>query len=714
MVSLIQTNNWKSRNFLIIMLVLQFIMYGIVFLNIPIARQVIGFLYLTFIPGIILLRILKLGKLDMAEIILFSVGLSIAFLMLTGLLINELCPLIGVSKPLSQVPLMVILNSLMLLLCFLSYLKDKDFSFSVAENIKLHPLTILLFCLPLLSVIGVLLVNTSPSANLVLILMIIVISGLVVLITFSKKLVSPKLYPLALLMIAIALLFHTSLISNHINGFDIQYEFYIFKLTKNNSHWNPIISTYIPEYTRINAMLSVTVLPSIYSSMLNLEGTWIFKVIYPLIFSFVPLGLYKLYQPRFGRKVAFLSTFFFIAHETFFTEILGNTRQIVAELFYVLLFLVLLNNKKMNSLSKSICFIFFSFALVVSHYAISYIFMFIIFFAWLSLFLLKNKSKSIIASFVALFFTILFSWYIYVSASGPFNAIVNVGNNVYRSIFTQFFNPASRGETVLIGLGMESPQSFGHLISRIFAYATEFFIVIGFIKLMIPIIKRKKILCNEYIVIASINMALLGMCIVLPYFARSLNMTRFYHLQLFFLAPLCILGGKTIFGFISNFKTESYVLGLVLIVLVPFFLFQTSLVYEVTGDDSWSIPLSKYRMGLRPYTRLAFVDEQDVFGAEWLSENIDVERNVPIYSDGPARWHLLGGGYGMIDMDRIEELSNTTTVLNNGIVYLTRTNTFYGITWMGEIQWEITEFSSIFNNMNTIYSNGGCVIYKNL
>ena len=713
MANLIHTNNWKSRNFLVIVLFLQLTIYVLVFLNIPIARQVIGFLYLTFIPGIILLRILRLDKLDVTERVLFSVGLSIAFLMFVGLLINELVPLIGVSKPLSIVPLMTILNGVILLLCFLSYIKDKDLRFSVAENGKLSLFTLLLLCLPLLSVVGAISVNTLGN-NFILLLMIMMISGLVILIILSEKLFPSKYYPLAVFMIAIALLFHASLISNYIYGHDIHFEYHIFRSTQNDSHWNSTVPyTGIPAYTSFNAMLSVTVLPTIYSNVLNMEATWILKIIYPLIFSFVPLGLYQLFKMQVGKKFAFASTFFFMANSVFFTELLTLSRQMVAELFYVLLFLVLLN-KKMNPLNKRICFIIFSFALVVSHYSIAYIFMFLIFFAWLPSFFRKNEAKGITISSVALFFAILFSWYIYISASGAFNQFLSVGEYISRTFFTDFFNPRSRGGDVLRGIGMEAAPSFGHLMSRIFAYATEFFIIVGFVTL---IIRRKKTMFDrEYITISSLSMVLLVMAIALPNFAGSLNMTRFYHIQLLFLAPFFILGGETIFRFILNLTPTKTQLStaLLLIVLVPFFLFQTGFVYETTRDDSWSIPLSEYRMDAIRSRLLGWIYEQDVFGAKWLSRNIEAGY-APIYADGTSV-HFELTSYGMLSIDRLVELSNTTDEHAKGVVYLGRINVINGTIikygTAGVKLWNITEISPILNNLNKVYSNGGCEIYE--
>ena len=92
-------------------------------------------------------------------------------------------------------------------------------------------------------------------------------------------------------------------------------------------------------------MLSITVLPTVYSNMLGMDPTWVYKIIYPLIFALVPVGLYALWQPYIGKKFAFLAAFLFMAQSTFFTEMTALNRQMIGELFFVLLLLVLLNKK---------------------------------------------------------------------------------------------------------------------------------------------------------------------------------------------------------------------------------------------------------------------------------------------------------------------------------------------------------------------------------
>ena len=296
------TARLKPARFPAAVLIAQTALYFTIIFNIPVARQVLGFLYLTLVPGFAIVRLLKL-KLETVETILFVVGLSIGFLMGAGLLMNLLGPSIGVLKPLELIPLLLVTNIIVLLLLFNKWHDSEKHVFSI-ENKRLIGSGFITGALPVVSIVGTLLVNAPPHTNnIVLLLMLVIISIVVGLAAFSRRLVSPNLYPLLIFAIALALLFHVSLFSNYIHGGDIFGEYSAFKLTLNNSYWNPAFSE------RLYTMLSVTILPTIYSTVLGLEGTWILKVVYPLIFALVPVGLYQLFRSRVSKQVAFFLSF---------------------------------------------------------------------------------------------------------------------------------------------------------------------------------------------------------------------------------------------------------------------------------------------------------------------------------------------------------------------------------------------------------------------
>ena len=700
----------KSMVLLVIILLLQIIAYAMVLFDVPIGRQVIGFLYLTFVPGFLITKLLRLDKLDRLETVLFSLGFSIAFLMLAGLFINELLPLFGISNSLSLIPLMIMLNSLILIVGVLAYSKGENIKLFASETFVLSPLSLLLMVFPILSVVGAIWVNAYDN-NLILLTMIIAIAFLLVVGIISKKILPSKLYPLAILMIAISLLYHSSLISKYWVSFgsDTPIEYFVFKTTENNAYWSSAVAyTRDPGYGRFNSMLSITIIPTIYSILLSMDATYVIKVLYQLIFAFVPLALYQLWQTNFGRKRAFAAAFLLMAQQTFYMEMLGLGRQMIAEFFFVLLLLVILN-KRMKPFKMMMCFMIFSFALVTSHYGLAQIFLFFISLAWFSLFLMKRSSRNLTVTMIVIFFVAMFSWYLYTSSSAVFDSIVSFGNYVYQQL-GQFSNPASRGTMVLRGLGMESSPSIWNAFGRAFAYLTEFFIVVGFIGL---ITRRKNVqLKREYFIFTIMAIALLVALIAVPGLANTLNMARFYHILLFFLAPLFVLGVETFVKLISKRRTELGASILLLVVLVPYFLFQTNFMYEVVGTQSWSLPLSKNRMDgvfLRWY--MGYFDESEVVGALWMSKNVDVE-NSKTYADAASVYVILSG-YGMIYTGNMEVLSNVSVLSANANVYFNRANLVEGIVVGSDYLWNTTSISSTLGFANKVYSNGGCEIYKN-
>jgi uncharacterized membrane protein len=632
--------------------------------------------------------------------------------MIGGLLINEFSLLIGILQPLSQMPLILTFSSAVLLGAFLAYLRGATIKLNVdAKSLREVSSALVFALLPFLSVTGSIYSNVQGN-SLILLIMIGLISLLFTLAIFFKKLFPSKIYPFAIFMISISLLYHSSFISPHIVSFgsDLTGEYFAFKNTQNNAFWNSS-ATFIggPKTNegRIYSMLSVTILPTVYSSLLEIDPVWMFKIIYPLLFSLLPVGLYLLWKKYFSEKFAFISAFFFVAQETFYTEMLGLNRQIMAELFFILLLLIILNERSNKSTSKWMAFMFFSFALVTSHYGLAEIVLLLFSLASLYMLLFHRLSRRLTISMVFILFILMFSWYIFINKSVVFDAILEFSEYVYRQL-GDFFNPASRGETVLRGLGLERAPSIWNTVSRVFAYITEAFIVVGFLEL---IRKRGKFnFDKEYFIFTFLSMGILMALIVVPGLAETMNMTRFYHVLLFFLAPLCVLGAEKIVKIFNKRKTELVTLILLSTVLVPFFLFQTEFMFEIAGSDSWSVPLSKHRISTtKLYGELGYTDLYIVYGSRWLSSNVAI-KNMQIYSDSIARNWLRG--YGLISPGYVESLSNVTQVATNGIVYLSSLNVNENILVGKYFSWNLSEIHFI-GDLSKVYTNGGSEVYKN-
>ncbi|NWF86634.1 DUF2206 domain-containing protein [Candidatus Bathyarchaeota archaeon] len=700
---------WGSKHLLVAVLELQFMFNIVAYMDIPIVRQVLGFLYLTFVPGFLIMRFLKLEKLNSTETTLFSMGLSIAFLMFMGLTINELLPIIGVSKPLFTEVLITILNIFVITSCLKQLFSIKErYTDRGHMRFSFLDLSIILalICPTILSVIGTILMNTQAN-NTVLLLMLVTVPTLALLTVLLHEKLSFNIFPITILSIYIAILLATWLTTSYIHGYDSHFEFYSFKLTEEAALWNPVKG--FSEINKGDVMLSVTILPVIYSELLNLDATWIFKVVYPLLASFVPLGLYQFYTTQTRKELAFLGTFFFMSNAI---EGLGSIKQWIAYIFYVLLFLIFFTNNISPS-KRGILFIIFGAALVVSHYATSYIFLSLIVLIWGIFFLLK-KTTRITLSLILIFSLLSFAWYMFTAQGAIFDIVTQTADHIYRNLTTEFFNPESRGATVLTGLGVLGPPTYIHLIGRMFFYMTVFLMVVGFVTLLV---KQNEMKTNHQFlrVIASLNMAILLMTIIVPNLAITFGMKRFYVITLVIMAPFCIFGGEKILANLHKLRIphprkEYTALILLLTVLIPFFLFQTGFVYEVTKVESWVIPLSRFRMPQREVAE-RILYETEVFGAKWLSTYRD--RNSPIYADYLSKSHVLTS-YGLIYYYWMKDLSNATPIIESeAFVYLRRLNIVYG-KWEGDYTnyYNTSDISYLLDMQNKIYSNGECDIYK--
>ena len=155
-----------------------------------------------------------------------------------------------------------------------------------------------------------------------------------------------ELYPLCVFIFSLSLLLHRSLISEHIVGSDISIELFFSNMVIENSHWNPALPHVL------DSMLSITILAPIISEITKLSVTSIFKIIYPLIFSFVSLGIYEITRRQINKKFAFYSAFFFMSVAPFYSIMLHAARQQIALFFLVILVLVLTSTNIQKSISS--------------------------------------------------------------------------------------------------------------------------------------------------------------------------------------------------------------------------------------------------------------------------------------------------------------------------------------------------------------------------
>jgi len=700
---------------------MQLALLAAVFLNIAVARQIIGILYLTFLPGFIILKLLNVGKLDTIERALFSIGFSIAFLMLLGLFINQFGAFAGISEPLSMVTMVGSISSFVLTGELISYFwVAHGSSFSVIGKIELKPLIFLI--IPVLSVVGAISVAINGT-NSFLLLTVILVSTVLGVSVISSKILPPKYYAIVIFSVALAMVFYSSLATIRLQGFDIHAEYNVVLDTQEEAYWHPSapIET---SFERYGHMLSVTILPTIYSNILDMDAAWILKTVFPLMLAFVPLGVFKLWQTKWGNRTAFIAAFVLMVQTTFYTEMLGLCRQIVAELFLVLLLLIFFG-EKMDSRIKNICFIAFGFGLIASHYGIALVFMFIVFGLWLLILVSRKGLGKITLVHVALFFVMMFGWYMFTRSGATVQSIFDFGEFVLAQLGS-FSDISSRGREVSTGLGVgltETAQSNWQVFGRLSAYATQFLIVMGLVSLIAN--RRKRNIDWEYFLVLLLGTSLLVMSILLPGFAKTLAMTRWYHIALLLIAPFLVLGSEQCISLLRRknmIRNKQLAAILIVVVLIPYFWFQTNLVYEVAGVSSWSIPLSRYRMDKsRLYGWAGYIDEQSVHGAQWLARDAHLKelahrapQRAVLYTDYASVRVLVS--YGRADqMTYWMNISGHPRGAGD-LLYLSPLVVVYGIIlnpYTLSYEWNSSELSPQLRFMNKIYSNGGPEIWWN-
>lgn len=781
---MIPPNDWEIKNCPCLALAVVLAIFGLVLLaslgfDIPVLRQIVGFIFLTFVPGILLLRILKIHNISAIESLVYSVGLSLAFVMFSGVLANFALPLVGVSRPISALPIMFTLVVFTLILAAIAYWRDRDFSAPKTDCFVtrapgndrekwkfLSPPFLLLLILPLLAILGAFVVNQYQN-SLVLLFFIVVVCCVVALVAFDK--LPREAYPLAIVTIGISLLLYVSLISTQLGGCDIHTEYYYQNLTTNSGYWNFAIPG------NVNATLSITLLCPIYALLLDVSSIWVFKTVYPLIFCLVPLALFHVFRMQIGGKKAFFSAFFFMAVITFFAEMPFLARQEIAELFFALL-IVLMVDRKLAPSQRLTLFIIFSLSLVVSHYALGYIYFAFLIGSWIVVVLIRSKARVIwewltkrsgglprdlissrafsntsMAIIIGIYLVFTLAWYGVVAQGTALNTIRYIGQSQYSLLSlevaqlagpastgpastgpastSKFFEPTERERLVVTALGLDFVDVSGLGKGfRVFQYLTELLIIIGCMRM---IFKPKGFkFRTEYIALSAVAAVILFACIVIPRFSTYLNVSRFYHICLFLLAPMCILGGEVIWQKTStlarsafhrvkpekevalsadtNVGSSTYLQVLTLAILIPYFLFTSGFIFEIGGSQAYgindtpsSIALSSYRLDMPVF------DQKEAEAAQWLVTNVD--GNTRVYGDFFGAFLLFERPFGQIGtIPAFEEVPDnayiflrTWNVKKQEIMVVSRS----GVQWILN-HVSLSHIPALLEDRQVIYDNG--------
>ncbi len=692
--------NFKRDQWTLLILITLLITDLVVLLNINILKQAIPFIFFTIIPGMLIINILRLNRIEFLKKFVLSVGLSISLLILTGFLLNSLYPFI--LKPLAVEPVLAALNIAVILLSIIDYHRSKE-SFSMEDifNFKLDLGSGLLapllfpFIFPVLAILGTYLMNHYQN-NMILMVMLFLIPAYLVVIFYFKEKINPLTYPVSLWLIGIGLLLMHGLTSNHIMGRDVHAEYYCFKLTLSNLHWD--INSY---YNPYNACLDITILPTIYQVISSLNSEYVFKLYYSIIGSVLPLVVYLVSKKYFKIEYAFFAGLLF-TFQVFFINLTGAVRQEIAILFFFLAVMVLFDGYLEKLVQRKILFLILILSLIMSHYTTSYVALGLLVPLLLLPFiktLIKERKLNFKNFDIIIIYLLFLALWFMIYAKVQFNAAGDVVAATAGVAGASGLSGGGRDALVLsvLGIGL---KSLPNTISAIVNDAIFLMMGIGVFAILKERKKYRELLGDKFILGIVLSITILTLFIILPSVSFFYGADRLFFQLLIFTAPLFVIGVMKLSKII---KKPSWKPAIFLLLIISLFVVGNHLQYHFYG-----IPYSSEYDNTGSIRGELFIYDQEVVASQWLDNYSNADMKIYADSIGGSRLML-----GNIDIYRARGINFEKNRTIPDYLYLGYVGTREGKVYETlDIISNWFNFNYLFQGKSRIYDNYYAEVYQ--
>ena len=704
------------------------------------------------VPGLLALTALRLRTSSSVEYFLYAMGTSLAFLILGGLVINDALPVLGVTAPLSIVPLvgafwigMSILGGIVLWRC-----RSQRFHITTRRPDSVQFIMVLVSFLLLLMSIGGANILNNHGSGAVSITMLFGIAVYIIVTVLLRKHFTTSGYAISIFTLSLSLLFMYSLRSWHILGWDIHQEFAVFQATYRNHRWR---MSYFP-HQPYNSCLSITILPTIVQLFTHLSGEYVFKLADQLIFAVVPVAVFGIARRYMEQSLAFLAALAFSSQTWFYEQMPALIRQEVAFVSFVLLILVIFDKVISKRVSVAL-FYTFTAALVLSHYSTAYVWVILLLLGYgasqiarlvypsfrgehggftlrrfgvsLLILLLWQGGVTHTVNTAANFATgsvgdlgqamsakaiqngvkIAFSGSPFESTNGNLRVVYDLAvkglgpgsNDLYPASSYRGFVLAAVDDRKYLSSHVPGLVASGVRLLEVAGKATltNIFTLVGTYVIFARLRRRRPIADLDYGILCLASCALIVAFLIVPYFQVQYGLTRLY-LQTF--VPLSV---AAVIGMWSVFRHMGQVRY-----LAASFLVALSLVF-LTGAMDHVIGGPMRLTTIQPNGNFDtfYVYDQEVASAKWLAQN----RNVtdPVYADCIASLRLQSYANITANPDVFP-----SCITRDGYVYLDLANVkrghaFYSYNNTTIAAKEPTAFLNAQKDI--IYSNGDSTIY---
>ena len=442
---------------------------------------------------------------------------------------------------------------------------------------------------PLLAISAALAVNRGMGVGLVVVFLIwtALLPILAVLLDFEER-----AYPFLLYGGALGLLFHNSLVSDYVSGYDIHIELFLAKNVLHSGSWDV---TYL---SKINGMLSIVILAPATASVSGLGLVDLFKWVYPAIFAGVAPVLFLIGRRLFRAKTAFLTTFVFVGTFVFYTELLQVARQEIAEFLIAIFLMVLTAWSSSAGWRRTFLIIFLLVSIICAHYGSAYLLILLLGAGMLLAVVLRplvgsQPLRQGVSPFTfVLTAGFLYIWYNTVAGSSSFYDFTWIGFGVMRDFSTRLLDPGAAQGLSIIQANLSPMREVTkglHILIQLLMIAGVF-----------SHLRRSKVESRwtPQFLVSCCALALLAATIALPGVGNAFNTSRIYHFAQFlliFYVPQGLSATKNLFTRLSRKElTGATGLKVSAVFLGAFLIFNSGLMYKAFHDPPASLALDEH------------------------------------------------------------------------------------------------------------------------
>jgi len=584
---------------------------------------------LGFVPGYLLLRGLGVRNLHVSHTVLYSVGSSLVFTAVLGVTASAVLPELGIRRPLEQGTFGPFVTLVIAVAWALVRQRPNRNTVAVPEVGTVDIATAALAGAILAA--GAVAVELAPTALTHVPILTLLFGVITLLVLVVTDRIDPRLYPLVVFMAALALLYHTSLVSNYVWGWDIQITYHNVERILMAGQWSASVQTLR------NPLVILLVVPAVISNLTQLSPDVVFTVLSPIMTALIPVGTYWIGREFLPPKRAVLAALLVPATFLFFTQVPG--KQQLGEFYMVGLVLLILSTDRPSL--QQVLFPVFALGLVFAHYSTAIVFGLVLFACgayllvqWL---VFGGDRPAVTLGKFATIPVFIIGWYMYVSENAIFFNLFMVPLLAVRQLLTVAAGSdqsvQSRTGLYYLTLSLSSLVQQTYRLLHISVFA---FLAAGGIA-ELPTALRGGQNRRQAFVYGIVGGFVLLFAVSVLAHAR-LGIDRVYEWGIVIFAPLVVLGWfrtaklcRSLWGRLpgrSRSVTGQSATTLFASLLVVFLLFNAGVVQYATDTTGRSFPMQY------PERDYPVFEEGEVRAASWLHEHTD---ETLVYGDEYSR-----------------------------------------------------------------------------